>query len=125
MAAAMFSPKEIEKMNEEAFEEEQSKIKLLLLGAGESGKSTIFKQMKVLYGLGFGEAEMRQMVPVIYNNTIVGMRTIVEACETLNITININDKAVEFMEKVSTEAVVDDYVGGLVKELWNDAGNLI
>lgn len=114
--------KEIEKMNEAAFEEEQSKIKLLLLGAGESGKSTIFKQMKVLYGLGFGEAEMRQMVPVIYNNTIVGMRTIVEACETLNITIKINDKAVEFMEKVSTEAVVDDYVGGLVRDLWADEG---
>jgi len=31
--------------------------KLLLLGAGDSGKSTLFKQMKSIYGPGFTERE--------------------------------------------------------------------
>ena len=39
--------KEIERALKKQHDEESAKVKLLLLGAGESGKSTIFKQMKV------------------------------------------------------------------------------
>lgn len=51
-------------------EKEQSKIKLLLLGAGESGKSTIFKQMRVIYGKGYSEDERKAMLPIIYANMV-------------------------------------------------------
>jgi GTPase SAR1 family protein len=120
--AEMARSKAIEKANKDAADIEASKIKLLLLGAGESGKSTIFKQMKILYGVGFTVEDQINMTPVIYNNAIVGMRTIIEACRTLNIAITLESLAAEFMEKVSTEAPVKEYEGNLIKKLWDDAG---
>lgn len=50
--------------------------KLLLLGAGESGKSTLFKQMISLYGDGFGEADILFYKPVVYKNIVSGMEVL-------------------------------------------------
>ena len=78
--------------------------------------------MKILYGVGFTLEDQINMTPVIYNNTIVGMRTIIEACKSLPIAITNADLADEFMDKVSTEAPVKEYAGNLIKKLWEDAG---
>ena len=53
-------------------------IKLLLLGSGESGKSTIVKQMKIIHGNGYSEQERRLYRTVVVCNTIQSLTTILK-----------------------------------------------
>ncbi|KAG6740477.1 hypothetical protein POTOM_055928 [Populus tomentosa] len=59
---------EIERRIEQETKVEQHIQKLLLLGAGDSGKSTIFKQIKLLFQSGFDEAELKSYISVIHAN---------------------------------------------------------
>merc|ERR1712048_957245 len=59
-----------------AEKDENEKIKLLLLGAGESGKSTFFKQIDLLYGKPWSRDKRAEFRPIIFENTIDAMKTI-------------------------------------------------
>jgi guanine nucleotide-binding protein subunit alpha-12 len=47
-------------------------VKLLLLGAGESGKSTFLKQMRIIHGIKFEPELIREYHHVIYQNVVKG-----------------------------------------------------
>lgn len=47
-------------------------VRVLLLGAGESGKSTFLKQMRIIHNLGFDPDTVRDFQHVIYQNCIQG-----------------------------------------------------
>lgn len=57
----------------------------MFLGAGESGKSTIVKQMKIIHELGYSHEEREQYRPVVYSNTIQSLMAIIRAMGQLRI----------------------------------------
>ena len=60
-------------------------VKLLLLGPGDSGKSTIVKQMRIIHESGYNEEDRKHYRPVVYSNTIQSLMTIISAMRKLDI----------------------------------------
>jgi len=52
-------------------------IKILLLGSGESGKSTFLKQMRIINGRDFQQDELKSFKLIIYSNIIKGMKVLI------------------------------------------------
>jgi len=48
-----------EKVHQISINKPEGRIQLLLLGAGESGKSTFYMQLKDIYGTGFSERDFK------------------------------------------------------------------
>jgi len=125
--AATKASRSIEKMMGEQNREENEKIKLLLLGAGESGKSTIFKQMRVLFGAPLTEEEKAQITPVVYNNTISSMKILAHQTNLLGFkdeVMEANLKHFDLITNTPDSAVIDEEVGTAVRALWKDPGVL-
>ena len=57
----------------------------LFLGAGESGKSTILKQMRLIYAEGFHLEERKEIRQVIFSNMIVAFKIIAEEMRELGV----------------------------------------
>ncbi|CAH0059157.1 unnamed protein product [Clonostachys solani] len=74
-------------------------VKLLLLGAGESGKSTILKQMKLIYTQGFSKSEKLEWKPVIFNNIVQSFKTIHDAMNELNISFEKPESEVRLLSQ--------------------------
>nr|XP_056722169.1 guanine nucleotide-binding protein subunit alpha-12 [Euleptes europaea] len=60
-------------------------VKILLLGAGESGKSTFLKQMRIIHGREFDQKALLDFRATIYENVLKGCRVLVDARDKLGI----------------------------------------
>jgi len=102
---------------------------LLLLGAGESGKSTLFKQMISIYGKGFSEEDRREYIHIVYTNVIGSMKTLCEQSDELaskgisgTRVDPKNAASKQFVEELKETANVDSKVAANFAALWADAG---
>uniref|UniRef100_A0A673IRH1 G protein subunit alpha i2 n=1 Tax=Sinocyclocheilus rhinocerous TaxID=307959 RepID=A0A673IRH1_9TELE len=92
--AAAERSKMIDRNLREDGEKAAKEVKLLLLGAGESGKSTIVKQMKIIHEDGYSEEECKQYRAVVYSNTIQSIMAIIKAMSNLKIEYEDSARAV-------------------------------
>jgi len=103
--------------------QEQQVNKLLLLGAGESGKSTLFKQMITLYGKGFSEADRQNYLPIIANNIITAMKTLCKHSATFGAVAPSNEPFKVYVEnELKGDEELNPDIAVKVAALWADEG---
>ncbi|KAM7404606.1 hypothetical protein PAMP_011939 [Pampus punctatissimus] len=125
--AAVERSKMIDKNLREDRDKSSREVKLLLLGAGESGKSTIVKQMKIIHEDGYSEEECKQYKVVVYSNTIQSIMAIIRAMGRLKIDFGDAaraDDARQLFALASTaeEGVLSAELTSMIQRLWNDGG---
>jgi len=102
-------------------------VKLLLLGAGESGKSTIVKQMKIIHESGYSKDECAQYKQVVYSNTIQSMIAIIRAMGTLKIDFGHPARADDARDMFALAGSMEDVkftqeLVSIMRRLWSDSG---
>lgn len=115
--------KKIEQKQKATQRDETKVMKILLLGAGESGKSTIFKQMKIIHNSGYTDDERRSMTPTVHNNLVQNMQDLLKGMGQLSIPVP--DELKDHADRVEAFAQNDHVDGELVtaiKALWADEG---
>lgn len=120
--------KRIEKQIQKDKQVYRATHRLLLLGAGESGKSTIVKQMRILHVNGFSEEEKRQKIEDIKKNIRDAILTITGAMSTLTPSVPLENAdhqwRVDYIQDVASQPDFD-YPAEFYEHteiLWKDRG---
>uniref|UniRef100_A0A1I8IVW7 Guanine nucleotide-binding protein G(q) subunit alpha n=1 Tax=Macrostomum lignano TaxID=282301 RepID=A0A1I8IVW7_9PLAT len=116
--------RQIERQLRADAEKAMKEVKLLLLGAGECGKSTILKQMTIIHGKGYSEEERKEYVAIVYANTVQSMSTILQALETLGIeasdAVKSDAKIVNGYVRSAEEGEFPQELVAALRRLWVD-----
>ena len=120
--------KEIDKQLQRDKLYREREVKILLLGAGESGKSTFLKQMKIINGEKFSDEQMKEYRAIIYGNVIRGVNVLVDARDKLGIPWgNVEcEQHAQLLRKLDTRQQIDPLVftqlATSCNVIWKDRG---
>lgn len=110
---------------------DRDSIKLLFLGAGESGKSTLLKQMNIIHGPGFNREDRIQFIALIHSNVLSTMKQLCMRSRELRAEHPeceiCDEKSLKAAELLSNAPAILDSrmpsdVAEAVKILWSDPG---
>eukprot|EP00128_Syssomonas_multiformis_P010529 Colp12_sorted_trinity150504_noHs@33030 len=128
MGACLGTPEFESKVEKELEQErllDQLRMKILLLGAGESGKSTVIKQIRMVHKINFTPEEIENFAINLRRNTLSSMQTLIEACETLGPNFETEEDK-ELVAKVKAIEESEDWhlppeAADVITKLWNSA----
>ncbi|KAI8983317.1 heterotrimeric G protein alpha subunit 4 [Trametes punicea] len=116
--------REAEKSLREAKIKLSKQVKVLLLGSGDSGKSTILKQMRLIHRVPFSSQEIESYRQLVFNNLTHGLTSVLEAMEDMELEVSPeNQHLVQMIQDASDikdgEPFPIEY-RDVLKRLWED-----
>ncbi|XP_026329424.1 guanine nucleotide-binding protein subunit alpha homolog [Hyposmocoma kahamanoa] len=121
-----YRSKEIDRILEKDKQTLRRQVKLLLLGAGESGKSTFLKQMRIIHKVKFEPELVREYQHVIYQNIVKGIQVLVDARDKLAIpwenprNLDIGQQALHFNSTATLDNRLFMHYAPHIHSLWLD-----
>ena len=105
----------------------KSTVKILLLGASESGKSTVMKQMQIIHDGDLDVEECQKYRLEVCSNTLESIFSILQAMNDLKIGFEDTERAfdqkrLKEITKSRTNKELTMELGKIIARLWNDGG---
>lgn len=115
---------EVDSQIRKAKRQQRKEAKILLLGSGDSGKTTIMKQMRLLTDGSFSKGELESYRQLVFANLITGMKALVDCLAEVDLTIEDDTTALDAYRTILAapdvrdgQAFPDGYLP-LFKLLW-------
>lgn len=118
--------RQIDRGLEEDSKKLRRECKILLLGSGESGKSTIVKQMKIIHQNGYTQDELALYRHTIYKNVIDCAKALIGAMRQFEIEVEkegnreLCDYIMEYAVDPDPQKAMDPKVGDAITSIWTD-----
>ena len=103
------------------FQESCKGVKVLILGTSNSGKSTVIKQLRILYGKPYTEEELQKFRRLVHSNTLSFIVQLYElAIQEGDGILSAKDENDVYC--ISPAAEIDESTATLINRLWMDPG---
>jgi len=101
--------------------QDMQKVKLLLLGPGSSGKSTLLKQFRILYGASFTYQELKIYSDVIHSNIRLAVLVLCKHCESFGYKTQFTAQELAIyneMAQLEDGGDIDEEMGKKIAQFW-------
>jgi len=102
---------------------DKSVKKLLLLGPGNSGKSTFFKQLASIHNDGFSEENRAEATKSVYDSVLAQMKALIIECRSLQYDSRCQQKTLEamrFFDDLPRDIEINEEIAKYLKLVWAD-----